>query len=56
MSPKRSSSNDSEFEKNFWDVIGLYLDPPATALVLCCQRSWFVSRTRPCSLRLKTFN
>ena len=21
----------------FWDVIGLYLDPPARALVLCCD-------------------
>lgn len=30
-------SNDPEFEKKFWDVIGLYLDPPANALVLCCD-------------------
>jgi len=30
-------SNDTEFEKKFWDVIGLYLDPPANALVLCCD-------------------
>jgi transposase len=30
-------SNDPEFEKKFWDVIGLYLDPPAKALVLCCD-------------------
>ena len=30
-------SNDPQFEENFWDVIGLYLDPPAKALVLCCD-------------------
>lgn len=30
-------SNDPEFEKKFWDVIGLYLDPPDQALVLCCD-------------------
>src|SRR5947199_3487988 len=30
-------SNDTDFEKKFWDVIGLYLDPPANALVLCCD-------------------
>ena len=29
-------SNDPRFEEKFWDVIGLYLDPPAKALVLCC--------------------
>ena len=28
-------SNDPRFEETFWDVIGLYLDPPAQALVLC---------------------
>jgi len=28
-------SNDPKFEEKFWDVIGLYLDPPAKALVLC---------------------
>src|SRR6478609_610892 len=33
----RKPSNDPEFEKKFWDVIGLYLDPPAKALVLCCD-------------------
>jgi hypothetical protein len=26
-------SNDPKFEEKFWDVIGLYLDPPAKALV-----------------------
>lgn len=30
-------SNDPEFEEKFWDVIGLYLAPPAKALVLCCD-------------------
>ncbi len=30
-------SNDPEFEAKFWDVIGLYLDPPTNALVLCCD-------------------
>jgi transposase len=30
-------SNDPNFEAKFWDVIGLYLDPPAQALVLCCD-------------------
>src|SRR5271157_4309493 len=30
-------SNDPHFEEKFWDVIGLYLDPPINALVLCCD-------------------
>jgi transposase len=30
-------SNDPQFESKFWDVIGLYLDPPEHALVLCCD-------------------
>ena len=30
-------SNDPRFAEKFWDVIGLYLDPPAKALVLCCD-------------------
>ena len=30
-------SNDPKFEEKFWDVIGLYLDPPERALVLCCD-------------------
>lgn len=30
-------SNDTQFEAKFWDVIGLYLDPPEKALVLCCD-------------------
>lgn len=30
-------SNDPHFEEKFWDVIGLYLNPPEKALVLCCD-------------------
>jgi hypothetical protein len=30
-------SKDKQFETKFWDVIGLYLDPPEKALVLCCD-------------------
>jgi len=30
-------SNDPHFEEKFWDVVGLYLDPPERALVLCCD-------------------
>jgi len=30
-------SRDPEFERKFWDVIGLYLNPPDRALVLCCD-------------------
>lgn len=43
-------SNDRRFEEKFWDVIGLYLDPPERSLVLCsdeksqCQA---LERTQP---------
>ena len=30
-------SNDKHFEQKFWDVVGLYLNPPERALVLCCD-------------------
>jgi len=30
-------SNDPCFEEKFWDVIGLYLNPPDKAIVLCCD-------------------
>jgi hypothetical protein len=30
-------SNDANFEEKFCHVIGLYLDPPERALVLCCD-------------------
>jgi transposase len=30
-------SNDKNFAAKFWDVIGLYLDPPERSLVFCCD-------------------
>ena len=30
-------SREPQFEPKFWDMIGLYLDPPQKALVLCCD-------------------
>src|SRR5271167_1646897 len=30
-------SSDPDFEAKFWDVIGLYLNPPERAVVLCCD-------------------
>jgi Homeodomain-like domain len=30
-------STDPDFETKFWDVIGLYLNPPEKAVVLCCD-------------------
>lgn len=30
-------SKDPNFEEKFWDIIGLYLDPPDKALVFCCD-------------------
>lgn len=30
-------STDKQFQEKFWDVIGLYLNPPERALVLCCD-------------------
>jgi transposase len=30
-------SKDLRFEEKFWDVVGLYLNPPDRALVLCCD-------------------
>ena len=44
-------SNDPNFETRFWDVIGLYLDPPEKALVLCCDEKsqcQALERTQPC--------
>ncbi len=43
-------SNDKQFEKKFWDVLGLYLDPPERALVLCCDEKsqcQALERTQP---------
>lgn len=43
-------SNDACFEPKFWDVIGLYLNPPDRALVLCCDEKsqcQALERTQP---------
>lgn len=43
-------SNDPNFETKFWDVIGLYLNPPEKALVLCCDEKsqcQALERTQP---------
>jgi len=43
-------SNDKNFEAKFWDVIGVYLDPPDRALVLCCDEKsqcQALERTQP---------
>ena len=44
-------SGDKHFEEKFWDVIGLYLDPPERSLVLCCDEKTqcqALERTQPC--------
>ena len=43
-------SNDKRFEEKFWHVIGLYLNPPDKALVLCCDEKsqcQALERTQP---------
>jgi len=43
-------SRDPQFESKFWDVIGLYLNPPDKALVLCCDEKsqcQALERTQP---------
>jgi transposase len=43
-------SHDKQFEQKFWDVIGLYLDPPEKALVFCCDEKsqcQALERTQP---------
>jgi transposase len=43
-------SKDPNFERKFWDVIGLYLNPPDKALVLCCDEKsqcQALERTQP---------
>lgn len=43
-------SNDAHFEEKFWDVIGLYLNPPEKAIVLCCDEKsqcQALERTQP---------
>ena len=43
-------SNDKHFEEKFWDVVGLYLNPPEKAVVLCCDEKsqcQALERTQP---------
>jgi len=43
-------SKDKQFESKFWDVIGLYLQPPDRALVFCCDEKTqcqALERTQP---------
>ena len=43
-------SNDPNFEEKFWDVIGLYINPPENAIVLCCDEKsqcQALERTQP---------
>lgn len=43
-------SRDKKFEEKFWDVVGLYLDPPERLLVLCCDEKTqcqALERTQP---------
>lgn len=43
-------SKDPEFEAKFWDVVGLYLNPPTQAVVLCCDEKsqcQALERTQP---------
>lgn len=43
-------SNDPHFEAKFWDIVGLYLDPPTKAVVLCCDEKsqcQALERTQP---------
>ena len=45
-----NSRTTSVFEEKFWDVIGLYLNPPDKALVLCCDEKsqcQALERTQP---------
>lgn len=43
-------SNDPRFEAKFWDIVGLYLDPPEKSVVLCCDEKTQIQalqRTQP---------
>lgn len=43
-------SDDPGFEAKFWDVVGLYLDPPERSVVLCCDEKSQIQaleRTQP---------
>ena len=44
-------STDPNFVPKFWDVIGLYLNPPEKAVVFCCDEKTqcqALERTQPC--------
>lgn len=43
-------SKDPDFAAKFWDVVGLYLDPPENAVVFCCDEKTqcqALERTQP---------
>ena len=43
-------SKDKDFERKFWDVSGLYLDPPEKSVALCCDEKTqcqALERTQP---------
>jgi transposase len=43
-------SNDPDFAAKFWDIVGLYLNPPNKAVVLCCDEKsqcQALERTQP---------
>lgn len=43
-------SRDPKFEEKFWDIIGLYLNPPDKALIFCCDEKsqcQALERTQP---------
>jgi transposase len=43
-------SRDPDFDRKFWDVIGVYLSPPTQAVVLCCDEKsqcQALERTQP---------
>jgi len=43
-------SNDPNCEAKFWDVVGLYLNPPTQAVILCCDEKGqcqALERTQP---------
>lgn len=49
-------SGDKAFEAKFWDVVGLYMNPPENGIVLCCDEKTqcqALERTQP-ALPLKT--
>ena len=54
LQPQRTKnfklSADKQCEAKFWDVIGLYLDPPEKSIVLCCDETTqcqALERTQP---------